>query len=271
MGFSLEAGDDVHPMGRSLQPGLRVITEIGYHGDRPEVQMGDVVGHLSVVDGGQDRTVAHGHTLQGRSRALEKDQRSRWRLRFLFPRSTLQTLEETRDGDALTFNLEVAISGAEPPNSNQSPSVPMRETVEDRFTIARSVWVDRFLPQLGYGDTRLWEARFPKIETAEALERETDHLEEAVRSFNMGEHKSAVQLSRQTIEGLKNKADKLDYEELIGGEEWARAVGVCDLAMHPDAGRGANVTRADAEFALQLARALHRRVASELGGPPRPH
>jgi hypothetical protein len=69
------------------------------------------------------------------------------------------------------------------------------------------------------------------------------------------------------VEKLQMRKQELELADAVGTELWGRAEHLFSVALH--ARTGTNTNRADAEFAITLAQAIHRRVSHAFDNPKR--
>ncbi len=149
---------------------------------------------------------------------------------------------------------------------NADKGTVLRERIDHPFTIAKSDWVEKFLPVFGLAGIELWELRFPQLFAPALLAREKEFLDRAVHDYDRGEYEDAFKDCRNLVQTLRKRSDELNLAGVVGKEEWKRANDYLSLALHEDAPPH-KVVRADAEFAITLVWALFRRVAHSLDNP----
>ena len=171
----------------------------------------------------------------------------------------LQILEDNRGRVPLELQLQPTLIGIILDNTNMLPAY--RETTYRNITVDKARWVEQFLPAFGLGTHELWEMRFPLPKNSGRLTVESRLLDRAVEDYNRGDYEDAYNDARQMVESLKNRAAELDLEMIVGPQEWKRAMSYLSIALHAENEIPRRVVRADAEFALTLARAVHQRVA----------
>jgi hypothetical protein len=201
---------------------------------------------------------------------LEIYENMQGRLNFLLPLdhyglSQIEKIRQNRDLK-LWLNLRfVCQVGA--------PSVVVRE-VNFESGIAKSDWVEKFLPEFKYKDVLLME--IPKLIDAKFKEI-SGHLNEAWKQYSMGTYDSVLVKCRKALEALSTIAKKAGYKTTVKNKEgkeetvpdWNKLAGSKKIGeiiksiyrktrgfVAPGAHAGKAINREDADFALMVTYAL---------------
>lgn len=177
----------------------------------------------------------------------------------------INEIEELRASGELNLVLALTVVAARLDNADKGPIV--RRRMEHHMKIAKSDWVEKYLPIFGWGECELWEVRFPVILAPATLTKEKGYLDAAIKDYDKGEYEDAYKDCRHLVENLNLRADELSLSNLIGDEEWTRAKKYLSTAMHVEKEIPHKIVRADAEFAITLTWAIFRRVAHSLANP----
>jgi hypothetical protein len=190
---------------------------------------------------------------------------------------TIERIEQSRAGDlraAINFRgfFAVHVSGG--------TGVQRFETTRIEpiiFTIPKSQWVEKLLPQLGYGRLELIEVRIPNGIRAEGLPKAVQEVREARAYLLNGDWEKAVAHCRNTLEAILNsrplqlppaskfsmKANTFIHEHLASlGEQQSKLLAeemnllweVCSKAAHPNSPD--YFKRADADFIVRNTTAI---------------
>jgi hypothetical protein len=135
-------------------------------------------------------------------------------LNFEFPLDMrrIAAIERVRQGGSLQFNLHVQVWVDEfgfPPEFKQ-PKRPAiwglqdshRLSMEQRIEIPQSHWVERVLPNIGYGKVHLLELPVVPLEQMASLQKSFDALKEAQEHHKHGFYNAAVINCRQALDSL---------------------------------------------------------------------
>lgn len=180
--------------------------------------------------------------------------------------SALRRVEEARAGQKPRFAMRFVLLGVRIEGELHEAPTPRTE-VDGEFTIGASEWVKEFLPAFGFGTYELLELQLPALPTPQALRKEADLIQRAVRNYNMGEYEDVSTDCRKMVESLKGREKELELEALVGREEWKRLKDYLSIALHDDTQIPKKIVRSDAEVALRLAQTVYLRVASALDRP----
>jgi hypothetical protein len=193
---------------------------------------------------------------------------------------TVVRLEQARTGElvaALKFRSLLAIHA--PGGDHSVQKFIVAEARGSGFTIPKSHWVERILPQLGYGRIELLEVRLsPNISTDHGLPKAVSEIRKARDFLVDGEWDKAVAHCRNAIETIPDsrplqlegtpklalRVDTFVHDHLgnkLGNEEakflademkllWS----ICSKAAHPSSSSGFN--RPDAEFIVRSTMAI---------------
>jgi len=199
---------------------------------------------------------------------------------------TIERIEQSREGDlraAINFRgfFAVHISGG--------TGVQRFETTRIEpivFTIPKSQWVEKLLPQLGYGRLELIEVRISDGMRAEGLPKAVQEVREARAYLANGDWEKAVAHCRNTLEAILDsrplqlppaskfsmKADTFINDHLsskLGGmqskllaEEMKLLWEVCSKAAHPNPPE--YFKRADTNFIVRNTTAILEYVSGLL-------
>lgn len=177
----------------------------------------------------------------------------------------IHEIEELRASGDLNLILALTVVAARLDNADKGPVV--RRRMEHHMKIAKSDWVEKYLPIFGWGPCELWEVRFPVLPTPGPIMKEKNYLDQAVQDYDKGEYEDAFKDCRNVIQSFKKRSDELGLASLVGKEEWKRANDYLSTALHVEEEIPHKIVRADAEFAITLAWAIFRRVAHSLEKP----
>jgi hypothetical protein len=213
---------------------------------------------------------------------------SRGYLEFPFDLPTVARIENGRTGDfgaALRFRSLFAIHGPGPGQGVQRFAIAESQT--SGFTISRSHWIEKILPELGYGRIELLEVRVsPSISAEEESPNAVGAIRRARDLLVDGDWNKAVAHCRIAIETIPDtgalpsngtsefdsRVDSFVKELLIPkiGKQEARFLAdgmkslwrVCGGPIHPASSDG--FKRPDAEFIVRYTTAIVDYVGSLL-------
>ncbi|HTW90527.1 MAG TPA: hypothetical protein VMH22_02325 [bacterium] len=198
----------------------------------------------------------------------------------------LHALEAARDGDMhISARLTTLVAKHLPvptspePDLREEPPIVSLTTgrLEFRFSIPRSVWVERVLPHVGYGSSWLVEIARPSL-TGDSLSRSTTHLATAMAHYTNGLYDLCVAECRKAIEiipkstklkGLPQKPSFKDRtaayveQHLSGVLDKAKRAAVSEMAgtlwaltSKPHHASHTTFSRIDADCVMQLTTTL---------------
>jgi hypothetical protein len=245
-----------------LLSGLNVAIEVRNEGERFAVLDTHIAMLLSVP--GKERVeVARGYQYQPENMAeLGRAHDTYFHYRVPLDPWRFHQIEQIRAGRMLNFKVEWIASCV-----NLDKNTPDRKHLSGPLSIDRGRWVDEFIPGLGYGNTEVWEVRFPTAHLDASLAHERELLRRAMADYDKGEYEDAYSDCRKMVENLENRRKELDLDKIIGKEEWGRAQHYLSIAIHAENEIKRRIIRADAEFAISLTRAIYKRVADGLAAP----
>jgi len=191
--------------------------------------------------------------------------------------TTVERIEQSREGDLrAALNLRalfaVHISGGVGVEKFETAGI---EPIA--FTIPKSQWVEKLLPQLGYGRLELIEVRISNGMRAEGLPKAVQEVREARAYLANGDWEKVVAHCRNTLEAILDsrplqlpsgsrfglKVDTFIHEHLPSlGEEQSKLLAeemkllweVCSKAAHPNPPD--YFKRADADFIVRNTTAI---------------
>jgi hypothetical protein len=185
---------------------------------------------------------------------------------------TVDRIEQARDGDlraALNFQAVFAIHLPNAPGVERFEAARIEPMV---FTIPKSHWVEKVLPQLGYGRIDLIEVRIPGGSAGSVLSKAVHEIRQARAYLVNGDWDKAVTHCRNTLETILDsrpiqvapaspfrlKVDTFIEQHLSAklpgkqskllAEEMKLLWEICSAAAHPSA---QTFSRADANFIIQ--------------------
>jgi hypothetical protein len=197
--------------------------------------------------------------------------------RFISARLTLdpyglKKIEELRENDDIRFRIFC--------NAVILDQGPKRFTASSSFEgkIAKSDWVERFLPAFGYKEVILLE--IPKLNFPE-FKKITDHLNDAWKKLSMGEYNIVLNCCRKTIEeigkivrekGYETKDEEgdviPDWSSFFGNDELGDIVGTINKKIYgftwPGAHAGKSVNKEEADYALMVTHAIANLVIKRM-------
>jgi hypothetical protein len=165
--------------------------------------------------------LAVGRARSLRMPTLELDARYSVELELDFPLSpsVLSEIEELRAGGEPSFVVLVRLSGLAryeiPPETAPPGNTPYlipfvaedlqvthHETRSHFLAVEKSRWIEKILPDLGFGRWMIYEV---PIENFDGAAQVDVYLENAVRQFLAGEYKLSVAASRDVVETLERE------------------------------------------------------------------
>jgi hypothetical protein len=185
---------------------------------------------------------------------------------------TVERIEQAREGDlraALNFQAVFAIHLSDGPGVERFEPARIEPLA---FTIPKSHWVDKLLPQLGYGKVELIEVRIPSGSRADGLPKAVQEIRQARAYLLNGDWEKAVAHCRNTLETILDsrqlqippasrfgsKVDTFVEQHLSAklpgkqskllAEEMKLLWETCSTAAHPSP---QTFSRADANFIVQ--------------------
>jgi len=197
---------------------------------------------------------------------------TQFRLEIPLDLFTVARIEQMRDGDlraALNFRAMFAIHLSGALGVERFEPARIEPLV---FTIPKSHWVDKLLPQLGYGKIELIEVRIPDGNRADGLPKAVQEIRQARAYLLNGDWQKAVAHCRNTLETIldsrqiqgaptspfRMKVDTFIEQHLSAklpekqskllADEMKLLWEVCSTAAHPSP---QTFSRADANFIVQ--------------------
>ncbi|MEM2182501.1 MAG: hypothetical protein QXK84_07420 [Nitrososphaerota archaeon] len=130
----------------------------------------------------------------------------------------VEALERLRGGGDLWLRLAMYIQVGERLEdllTKRADLIPVRYgTYVDRIKIAKSEWVEGYLPKLGYRRVRLIEVPLLPERIPEEFKEVPAYLEEAWKHFSMGDYDEAVSNCRRVMMAIATALRKLGYEKM---------------------------------------------------------
>lgn len=229
---------------------------------------------------------------------IEANWAAQYEIDFPLTPGMLSLIEELRSGGPPTFGITLRIGGvlqilAESPKPGAPPPVvpfvadrvwvtPMT-TTDHELPIERSRWVEKILPQLGFGSWLVYEV---PLENFDGVAQVDTYLANALKQFASGEWKLSMAASRDVVETLEREleanANPAFGDRYGSAEKKIRAVtdayrdlveamlsyqasvkSLLAAGSHPERPEEL-VDRPDAEMALWVALSLRRYVGMRL-------
>lgn len=189
---------------------------------------------------------------------------------------TVERIEQARPGDFVGALKCRALLAVHAHDNGSVEKFVMAESQPTGFSISKSHWIERILPQLGYGRLELLEVRLSNAMPPDyGLPKAVAEIRRARDFFVAGEWDKAVAQCRMAIETIPDsrplklngtprfaqKVDTFVNEHLKVGDEEAKFLAggmnalwaVCSRPVHPSA---STFRRADAEFILRNTTAI---------------
>jgi HEPN domain-containing protein len=133
---------------------------------------------------------------------------------FEFPLDArrIAAIERVRQGGSLQFNLhmqvvvdEIGINPAHEPTKRPAVwglKAAHQLSMQERFDVPQSHWVERVLPNIGYGQVHLIELPVVPLEQMASLQKSFDALKEAQEHHKQGFYNAAVVNCRQALDSM---------------------------------------------------------------------
>ncbi|GFP24771.1 hypothetical protein HKBW3S25_00208 [Candidatus Hakubella thermalkaliphila] len=169
-------------------------------------------------------------------RVLSSNQSYTYRLEIPLTQYRIERIEEARRGD-IQLRLDIDTSVALY-NKPLRLTIQIGEPISEgfvtgfkrarcslNFAIPQSHWIDKVLPGLGYGKTRIIEIPLPEKAFPEIFPQALDELSHAQRYFNEGDYDKTVAHCRNAIEPVKKELEK--FREQIASDteyEWVKTL-----------------------------------------------
>jgi hypothetical protein len=241
--------------------------------------------------------------------SIELDSRFVNQTNIMFPLSArlLSKIEERRAGGDASFGVSLLVTGVARGASDVVPNravvmtepfgvgninVELPEGGGNKLVIAKSDWVDRFLPALQHGTWKTVEFPLVPIPNLGPID---EQIETAARHFRMGEWRSSVESSRLAIQECRTHL-MTAISPVFKDRKWAanpkpadakvsealdalgevsdkmeafqtKLVGLLSSSTHVK-DEGTLWERPDAEFSLELALAMRRYVGLRFARVP---
>ncbi len=203
---------------------------------------------------------------------------TQFRLEIPLDLMTIERIEQSREGDlraSLSLRAFFAVHIAGGIGVERFETARIEPII---FTIPKSQWVEKLLPQLGYGRLELIEIRIPNGMCAEGLPKAVQEVREARAYLLNGDWEKVVSHCRKTLEAILDsrplqlpsaskfslKVDTFISDHLASklGEKQSKLLAdemkllweVCSKAAHPNPPD--YFKRADANFIVQNTTAI---------------